>query len=140
MVKINDQDEGDLQPPVMVDDQHRGADEYPEVHLRHAVHLVNVLRGKNSADGTQHILIKIRLRQQSFGDEIGEQAQAANTQGYQPRFIEQGYEDPKGEHQQEQARNDAVCLYMNIRIKFPDVFLAERDRLHCTDSGSTSSS
>ena len=57
MVYKNNYCNGYLQLPFPVSDQYGTADKRKKVHLKQAVHLVDVLGHKNANDRRQHILV-----------------------------------------------------------------------------------
>src|SRR5579859_4044596 len=65
-------DQGDLQLPVLVGDEEGGADKGDEVHFKEAMHLVDILGHKDGQDRTQHILVKIGVGKKPFYGIVGD--------------------------------------------------------------------
>src|SRR5688572_21011939 len=98
MMQVHDEDHGDLQPPVLIDDQCCGTDEHPEMHFSHTMHLVDVLSGKDCADRTQNVLIQSGASEQLLRNEVCRYTQRSNTESHEPGIIKECDEDAKQEH------------------------------------------
>src|SRR5437763_101825 len=59
MMNNDNQNDGQLNFPILIRDKNGAADKSHKVHLEHAMHLVNKLSHENAKHRTQYILIQI---------------------------------------------------------------------------------
>src|ERR1700761_3238167 len=71
MVQDDEDQQRDLQLPVLIGDQDGAGDEGKEVHLEQAMHLVDELRHEQADYYAQHILVEIRIRQEQLHGIVG---------------------------------------------------------------------
>ena len=84
MVQNDDDQQGDLQSPVLIGDEDGAGDKREEVHFEQPVHLVDVLCHEQAQHYAQHILIQIGIRQRYLDGIVGEEGETTYADGDSP--------------------------------------------------------